>query len=573
MPLRTLTAADAFRTLKSNPYGHWPRIDDPENRFASYADPAFETSFRLEPGQRIFTIGSCFARSIERALAARGFDIPMLDFTVDPQEWGGDPGAVLNTYVPSVIAPQIRWAFGLEKFDLGRHCAEVRPERYVDLQLTSGFRPMPAETVLARRERINALYRKLADSHVVLLTLGLIEAWFDRKSSTHINAAPPKSAALAEPDRFELQVLTYEEVLASLRGLTALFDQVCPPGYRMILTVSPVPLTATFTPNDVAVANAYSKAVLRAAAEALVAEQSHIEYFPSYESVMLTARDLAFAEDQIHIRPQIVRFNVDRMIRRYVGHEGVETSAQIVARAREERRAQRPGLALKLLQSSWADRPGDGEIVVALADELIRHRQEAAAEKLLTDHVAAHDSGQAHLLLARLCNDQKRHDEAAIHAERASELNAPRLQAGLQRAIAYYHLGRLEEGLAVLERLQFVLDHKPLILFWKAKFAARLGRIDEAEELFRQCNGLAEETSYMVGFAEFLADQERRQEARHWVDSALALKPFDQTALRLRRTVSGPRVQTVRASGTISLATKAVWLWQALTGRFRAGSP
>jgi phospholipase C len=42
-----------------------------------------------------------------------------------------DPGHyyLLNNYVPSAVAPQIRWAFGLDEFDLSRHAAEVRPFR------------------------------------------------------------------------------------------------------------------------------------------------------------------------------------------------------------------------------------------------------------------------------------------------------------------------------------------------------------------------------------------------------------------------------------------------------------
>ena len=317
-----MSAADAFANLKGNQYGRWPRADDPDNRFAFFADPAFRPSFRLEAGQRIFTIGSCFARNIERNLAARGFEIPMLDFTIDSQQWGGDPLAVLNTYVPAVIAPQIRWAFGLEPFDLTRHGAEVRSGRFVDLQLTSGFRPMPGPVVIARRERINAVYRKLAVSNAVIVTLGLIEAWFDHRSGGYINAAPPKSVAAADPGRFELHVQDYDQVLAELRALAALLGEVCPSDHRVILTVSPVPLEATFTRGDVAVANCYSKAVLRAAAEAIVAECPHIEYFPSYESVTLSERSVAFTEDQVHIATALVQFNVDRMIRRYAGAGG-----------------------------------------------------------------------------------------------------------------------------------------------------------------------------------------------------------------------------------------------------------
>ena len=79
-----------------------------------------------------------------------------------------------------------------------------------------------------------------------------------------------------------------------------------------------VPLERTFTPSDVAVANSYSKSVLRAAVEPFVAGRDHIEYFPSYESVLLTDRSIAFVDDQVHIDVALVRFNVDRMINRYV---------------------------------------------------------------------------------------------------------------------------------------------------------------------------------------------------------------------------------------------------------------
>jgi hypothetical protein len=152
----------------------------------------------LEPGQRIFTIGSCFARGIEKALAARGFDIPTLGLQVDKTWWTGDPVSILNNYVPPAIAPQIRWAFGLEEFDLDRHAIEVAAGRYIDPQLTLTYRPVAAESLIKRRNDISAIYRHLATSNVVLITLGLIEAWFDNRSGLYINCPPPKGD---RPDR------------------------------------------------------------------------------------------------------------------------------------------------------------------------------------------------------------------------------------------------------------------------------------------------------------------------------------------------------------------------------------
>ena len=199
MPIRRLSAADAFATMKANPDHYWPRRDDPANRFAHYSDPSFQPRFLLEPGQRIFTIGSCFARNIEYALADRGFDIPTMAFKVEKSEWAGDPGATLNNYVPPAIAPQIRWAFGMDRFDIERHGVEVMRGRYVDLQLPAGFRPLPADAVIARREKINEIYRALASSHVVLVTLGLIEAWFDNRSASTSTARRPRSRAAPIP--------------------------------------------------------------------------------------------------------------------------------------------------------------------------------------------------------------------------------------------------------------------------------------------------------------------------------------------------------------------------------------
>jgi tetratricopeptide (TPR) repeat protein len=421
----------------------------------------------------------------------------------------------------------------MEKFEIDRHTVEVGQGRYFDLQLTLGFRPMPAERVIARREQINAIYRELARSNVVIVTLGLIEAWFDHRSQSHINCPPPKSVVRSEPDRFELQILDYNEVLASLRELTALLDRVCPKEHRVILTVSPVPLTATFTMQDVAVANTYSKAVLRAATEAIVAERGNIEYFPSYESVVLTDRSQAFTDDQIHVDPRIIRFNVERMINRYVEARPQSPEA-IVAQAKEEAKSGKFSVGLKTLQRAWQAAPDNQALTVALGEAFVRAGQGAAAETLLLRFLRDRENADAHGILARHFNDQARYEEAAFHSERAVAVGKVALPTALQRVIAYYHLGRFEEGLKILETLRYAMERKPLILFWKARFLDKLGRATEAEEHFRQCNGMADDTNYRIGFAAFLAAQGRWEEIQGWIDPVLKSQPNHQEALRLR---------------------------------------
>ena len=533
MPIRRISAADAYSTLKANSDSDWPRRDDPANRFAHFADPSFKPGFMLEPGQRIFTIGSCFARGIERTLAERGFDVPTLAVQVDQTGWNGDPMTILNNYVPPAIAPQIRWAFGIDKFDIDRHALEVAPGRHIDLQLTLGFRPVSAEVLIRRREAISAIYRQLASSHVVLITLGLIEAWFDNRSGLYINCPPPKGITRTDPSRFELHVLDYSDVTRSLADLVDLLDQVCPRDYRVILTVSPVPLQATFTTSDVAVANCYSKSVLRAAVEPFVADRAHIEYFPSYESVVLTDRSIAFVDDQVHVETSMVRFNVDRMINRYVRTDD-DNIANVIARAREDSAAGHFPAGLKRLQQAWASHPENLDLNIALAQAHLRAGNGGAAEALLLKQLETHESVAAHTTLARHYNETGRHEEAALHAEKACEHGKARLNASLQRIEAYYHLGRFEEGLVVLDRIKWPLERKSLLLYWKARYCERLGRFADAEESLRECNDLVENPAYMAAFAEFLAARERWPEAAKWVDRALLQNPNEKTALRLR---------------------------------------
>jgi hypothetical protein len=78
--------------------------------------------------------------------------------------------------------------------------------------------------------------------------------------------------------------LTCSEIVADLEAMIGELKLVNP-GARLILTVSPVPLVATYTGHDVLVASMYSKSVLRAAVGEVEARHAHVAYFPSYEII------------------------------------------------------------------------------------------------------------------------------------------------------------------------------------------------------------------------------------------------------------------------------------------------
>ena len=75
------------------------------------------------------------------------------------------------------------------------------------------------------------------------------------------------------------------------------------PQLRFVLTLSPVPLRATFRKEvDVWTANTESKAVLRTA----LAQFGKL-YFPAYEIAMAAGQGWPFKDDARHVRPAIVQ--------------------------------------------------------------------------------------------------------------------------------------------------------------------------------------------------------------------------------------------------------------------------
>lgn len=75
--------------------------------------------------------------------------------------------------------------------------------------------------------------------------------------------------------------------------------------FRDLLTVSPVPLTATASGHHVLQATTHWKAVLRAAAGQLATNQQHVDYFPSYEIITNQAARGTFYDASLRsVRPE-----------------------------------------------------------------------------------------------------------------------------------------------------------------------------------------------------------------------------------------------------------------------------
>ena len=77
--------------------------------------------------------------------------------------------------------------------------------------------------------------------------------------------------------------------------------------FKVLLTVSPVPLTATASGKHVLPSTSYSKSTLRAVAGVLSNNQKHIDYFPSYEIVTNPRmHSIGFADNLRSVRDETV---------------------------------------------------------------------------------------------------------------------------------------------------------------------------------------------------------------------------------------------------------------------------
>ena len=167
------------------------------------------------------------------------------------------------------------------------------------------------KSVVEINEKLEKFKNSIIDADVIIITLGLIEAWIDNESkkywhSFHGNAV--KKVSIDNRASFEL--LSYEKVSQAIENIISIFHSI-DKEKKIIFTVSPIPLNYTFTNKDIIVANRYSKSVLRSAIEKYI-DDKKIYYFPSFEIVLdCVGWPAAYKEeDKRHIKTDVFKNNI-----------------------------------------------------------------------------------------------------------------------------------------------------------------------------------------------------------------------------------------------------------------------
>lgn len=259
----------------------------------------------LDPSTRVATAGSCFAQHIGRHLRRRNANYldlePAPDFLSPEQARRHGYGILSCRYGNIYTARQL--------LQLAQECLGLRtPSERAwakDGRFYDALRPSvdpvghaSAGDVLAMRgQHLLKVRELLGQTDLFIFTLGLTEAWVSREDGTVYPTAPGTIAGTFDAGKYVFHNFRYNEVLADMLGFWALLREQSPAA-RLLLTVSPVPLTATASGEHVLVATTQSKATLRAVAGDLAAHEKGISYFPSYELISShPARGMFFNPD------------------------------------------------------------------------------------------------------------------------------------------------------------------------------------------------------------------------------------------------------------------------------------
>lgn len=291
----------AFNRLKNNLY-----------------EPYLETSFSFSKDDNFFTVGSCFARGLEKSLIQDGLNVLSVTNCFDKNNTidGTTAMGFMNKYNTFSILNEFDWALN-NKFLNGENFIEIDTDLFFDTNTNPTLPISDYKTTIERRRKINSLFNQVKDSRIITITLGLIEAWYDNELKQYLNVTPHGRLFKKYPNRFEFRITSFEENMRNLDEIYDLLSIHCPKDFHIVITVSPVPLQNTFSGRDIVVANTFSKSLLRTIADTWAYKHTNVSYFPSYEIVMNSNQNLVWEDDRRHVKGLVTQYIMEIFKKHY----------------------------------------------------------------------------------------------------------------------------------------------------------------------------------------------------------------------------------------------------------------
>ncbi len=322
-----------------------PYIGKPDQQFWKSAsgargfaalDPVSTPSFRIAPQDRVVTAGSCFAQHVARHLVQAGFrhhvtesahplirkaDRDLFNYGVFSARYG-------NLYTARQLLQLLQRAYG--QFVPQETAWPLAGGGVVDPfrpQIQPGGFIHAEELAADRAQHFAAVRRAIEELDVFVFTLGLTEAWIDRRDGAVFPLAPGVAGGSFDDSIHGFHNFDVAETVADMNAAFAMIRERNPAA-RFLVTVSPVPLNATALPRHIWVSTTYSKAVLRVAAEQICAAWPATDYFPSYEIITSPhVRGRYFAADG----REVMEAGVEHVMRTFLHHYGTAPASASAA--------------------------------------------------------------------------------------------------------------------------------------------------------------------------------------------------------------------------------------------------
>lgn len=285
------------RTMHSFPRKQ-KEFADPSRLIEKYVLPGWLPEAAPFTGESLLlTMGSCFAKELRNFLMERGMS----------SEWMFVPPGLNNTFA---IRNFVDWCL------TGNRSSDAF---WYDEHLDGGamkWEP-PAEHAFYRQvlKRIDGL----------VLTIGLAEIWYEKATDAVFWRGVPKS--IYDEEKHDCRISTVaenrENLSATIRAIKAVRPEL-----PIIVTLSPIPLKATFQPNSCFTADCLSKSILRVAIDEVMREgHQGLHYWPSFEIVRWMGGHMdhsLFGEDgnTRHINRATVRMIMETFLKHYFVAEG-----------------------------------------------------------------------------------------------------------------------------------------------------------------------------------------------------------------------------------------------------------
>lgn len=301
------------RDLKPNPDAvMWPipnHPSHPHNKFTML--PYVNKHSFMDMQTPIASAGSCFAFEIAKVLQQQGFNYVISERADDPEsgvlvdgyqagdkyvKFSANFGILFNT--PSLLQLAQK-AFATRNFN--QYLVKLENNLYTDPYRENVFFKSKKAYIEDYPGHIAAIKNTLLNSKAFIFTAGLNECW--QMADGTVISRNPKAGFNHLIQHRTLTVAENVEYIKEFYHLVKRHN----PDFKLILTLSPVPLLATgrADTHHIIEANTHSKAVLRVALDQVVSELEDAYYLPSYELVT-ECTESPWTEDHRHVTPDTV---------------------------------------------------------------------------------------------------------------------------------------------------------------------------------------------------------------------------------------------------------------------------